>query len=181
VLKAMLLNKLKTRMAVLLVLLGLGPVPLLVALVTLMTTPQGASAIVLEVQATPATMNKGIIPFTVKVTDVDQLKEFEVTLAGKAGEEAKFFQAAKLTLADGGKEIASCPVAVARTNGDKDLVFTFRVSPKVIGDSTFSLMEIIHKKDADGRMKLVGPSANRYWFYLKDYDSTEDAPKPPKD
>jgi hypothetical protein len=129
------------------------------------------SAASMHTTVTPANIKEQTYPaLAMTVTDADGLKQFEVVVKGKAGEEARFLQDAVLTVKKNGRTVSTCPVA--RVERKADVVFSFAVSPDHLDDSTFKLAYISHikVKDKDGKERWQGmPSGNFMTFPLKEF------------
>jgi hypothetical protein len=130
-----------------------------------------AVALSTHTSVTPANIDKQTYPpLAVRVSDAAGLKQFEVVVKGKAGEEARFLQSAVLTLVQGGRTVATCPVARQERKGD--VIFSFAVSPRHLAGSTFKVAYIAHvrMKDDQGRERWVGmPSGHFLNFPLEEF------------
>jgi hypothetical protein len=73
---------------------------------------------------------------TVKVTDREQFKQFEVTLAPKPKAVSPFLTG-QLSMIAGDRWVASVPVSEKRENGV--VTYTFRVTPDAVMQSSFAI------------------------------------------
>jgi hypothetical protein len=141
------------------------------ALLSALALAGPAFAVSIHTTVTPANIKKQTSPpLAVSVSEADRLKQFEVVVKGKAGEEARFLQDAILTVVKGGRTIVTCPVARVERKGD--VVFSFTISPDHLEGSTFRVAYIAHikMKDERGREKWIGmPSGNFLTFPLADF------------
>jgi hypothetical protein len=144
---------------------------LLTTVALLVVLGDQAFALSTHTTVTPANIKDQTYPaLAVNVRDSAGLKQFEVVVKGKAGEEARFLQDANLTIKKGGRTVATCPVARAQRNGD--VVFSFAIAPGHLDGTTFKLAYIAHVKvkDEKGQEKWMGmPSGNFLTFPLADF------------
>jgi hypothetical protein len=147
------------------------PSPLLAATALLAVLAGHATAKSMHTTVIPANIKEQTYPaLAVTVSDSAGLKHFEIVVKGKAGEEARFLQAAVLTVKKNGRTLATCPVARVERKGD--VVFSFEVSPAHLAGSTFKLAYIAHVKvkDERGREKWQGmPSGHFMTFPLDEF------------
>jgi hypothetical protein len=144
----------------------------LLARATLLVVIAGrASAASMETTVTPANIQEQTYPaLAVAVSDAKGLKRFEVTVKGKAGDEARFLQDAILTVSKGGRTLTTCPVARVERKGD--VVFSFEVSADHLDGSSFQLAYIAHVKVTDdgGKERWQGmPSGHFLTFPLEKF------------
>lgn len=139
-------------------------------------------AIWVETQLTPQTADGRRLLFTVKTKDVDDLKQFEVSIKPKTGKLSPVLTA-RLHLVDSQMKIASVPVEETRADGK--VTYWFRIAPRLLANSKFEFGEHGYGRCEDergkviidewGRPRYVGvPGGSGYWFYLRDFaESTE--------
>lgn len=128
-----------------------------------------AYAVWTEVQLTPGHMVADHAAVSVHVKDVENWKQFDVTVEPVKGKKLSQFTSAKLFIATADATAASVPVE-SRREGDR-VTFWFRVAPRFLSNSRLDIAEQGYEevRDADGHVHTemtLGGSA--CWFWLRD-------------
>jgi hypothetical protein len=135
--------------------------PFVLALAILLALSGQAHAKHVTHSVTPENIDKQPFAFTVKVKDVGELKEIEITVRKQTGKSAPVRSATgSVTIIASGKQPATFP-AVTKVQADDVQTYTFRVSASELDRARFTFTE---------SPEAEFPSPGDYWvFHLSDF------------